>query len=88
MKAVQAQSKRYIVAFYDKNDRLHLVSASAHKHSFKTVEEAEAFSASRHFPTGVYTIYATGTTLRAIHTAFSEQLRRPLTNAERYAYAV
>ena len=89
MKAAQAKTtKRYVVAFYpesDKNHQLHLVSASAHKHSFKTVEEAEAFSASRHFPTGVYTIYATGTTLRAIHEAFSEQLRRHLTNAERYA---
>ncbi len=89
MKATSTQStKRYVVGFYpeiDKNHQLHLVSASAHKHSFKTVEEAEAFSASRHFPTGVYTIYATGTTLRAIHAAFTEQLRRPLTIAERYA---
>lgn len=89
MKAAQAQTtKRYVVAFYpesDKNYQLHLVSVSAHKHSFKTIKEAEAFSASRNFETGVYTIYTTGTTLRAIHAAFSEQLRRPLTAAERYA---
>jgi len=89
MKTAQTQTaKRYIVAFYpesDKNNQLHLVSASAHKHSFNTVAEAEAFSASRHFETGVYTIYAAGTTLRAIDAALCSQLRRPLTTAERYA---
>lgn len=81
-------TKRYVVAFYpasDKSGRLHLVSASPHKHSFKTVEEAEAFSASRHFETGVYTIYTQGTTLRSISEAFCDQLRRPLPASERYA---
>lgn len=72
-------TKRYVVGFYpesDKTNRLHLVSKSAHKHSFKKVEEAEAFSASRHFPTGVYTIYASGTTLRDISEAFHKQFNR------------
>ena len=71
-------TKRYVVGFYpesDKANKLHLVSKSAHKHSFKKVEEAETFSASRHFPTGVYTIYTEGTTLRKISEAFCDQLR-------------
>ncbi len=81
MKTAKTQTKRYIVGFYpesDKHGQLHLVSASPHKHSFNTVNEAEAFSASRHFPTGVYTVYAAGTTLREIHAALCAQLRRPL----------
>lgn len=72
-------TKRYVVALYpesDKANRLHLVSKSAHKHSFKKVEEAEAFSASRHFTTGVYTIYTKGTTLRAVSEAFCDQFNR------------